>query len=279
MKLNNLFKHKLLIYSLAFLVVIYFFLNPATLSLRESIFYRIIERTVISLILIYYMAKKSKNINQLNTLILSGTIFLLWLPLIINHPRLILFIYFLFSSLSYLLLFISYLIKKTSNNVSLVVITIIFINAVYPIMRIRAIDGKTSHFWELALTIGIILMLFTITLVLKHKIVLKNKQDQIFLPLVVFMFTFLYIFLSLNALNYTLDSSEPEYKNGLIINKSIDAGYRTVTSYELVIKLTDDDEILLEVSESDYERLNINDLITIHQYEGFLDIPYYIYED
>lgn len=272
-------KTHLIVIIFLFIGFSFFFLSPLTLPLRETFVYQLAFRGVIALFLVYFMVKKpSKGNKWLENAIFIGIHSLLWGSLLPIDTRRLLLIFMSFSLISLLLLVYTYFKTKTLNNSLFVSVIFVYIIAVYPVLRITALDGKTSHFWQHALSFGVFMAGFCVILIRKYPHLINEKQDKYFAPILVMMVGFITMFLSLNSLNYTLDQSEANFVNGVVIDKDVDSGYRSITSYEVTLLLDNNQEIRLNVSQDVYEDSSLGESITINTYQGFFSIPYYIYE-
>jgi hypothetical protein len=100
-----------------------------------------------------------------------------------------------------------------------------------------------------------------------------KTSDYIFLILFP-LFTFCYAYGTVTLINWKADKSQAEIYETTIADKRVDDG--KVKTYHLVLKpwndLTENEDV--KVNYEDFQQVNINDNVTIHQYKGYFGMPW-----
>ena len=268
---------KIIIIVSIFFSLIYINLSPQLQNLRESVFYQIAFRVVITIILLYYGFFQTKIRNNFSLIVILFAVLFTWATFFDFPYKLILLILMIYG---YLVLFSSiiiYFISGYSNKLTIIISILSLIISILPALDVTSVDGSTSHFWFPSLMVGSILLIVAGYFSLYKPDLFKEKQNRFAIPLLSLMAGFSLVFLTLNSLNFILDASVSEKVEAVIIDMDVNTGYRQVTSYELKLSMNDE-EIELDVSQSQYYRLSLGDTIEISIYDGYFSIPYYVYE-
>lgn len=101
----------------------------------------------------------------------------------------------------------------------------------------------------------------------------RNKNGYVLMAIFP-LFTAFYSFGFVISINKIADSSTPQEFPTTVVKKRIDSG--KITTYHLVLspwgELTENEEV--KVSKSEFDSINIDEQVTVYQYEGFLKMPW-----
>jgi hypothetical protein len=101
----------------------------------------------------------------------------------------------------------------------------------------------------------------------------KKSSDYVFLILFP-LFTFCYGYGTVTLINWKADQSKPELYPTIVIDKKIEDG--KIKTYHLTLKfwggLTENEDV--KVDYNDFQQVNINDSVTVHQYRGYFSMPW-----
>lgn len=133
-----------------------------------------------------------------------------------------------------------------------------------------------AHFWKISLTLAAVGCVICIHLLLQGKIQLKDNRlsEQILLPILVCGVCFCVTWMTVQNLNYALDSSTPTRFETVITEKN-EYHSKSVTSYYLTIRLNGE-AVEMSVLSGEYERVQIGDAYPVLQYDGAFGDAYYI---
>lgn len=81
-------------------------------------------------------------------------------------------------------------------------------------------------------------------------------------------------FSAVSIINFRLDLKEPDVYSTTIIDKSSTSGYKGGRMYYIKVVLKDHRSVELKVSNEEYNNCDKSDTVEIHEYSGFLNIPY-----
>lgn len=108
----------------------------------------------------------------------------------------------------------------------------------------------------------------------------KERKEVAGVAIVFIVVTALFIsYLSLETLNFALDSSKPNAHICTIQDKKMRAGGRYRRAFWRIEIEIDGENKWIDISSSEYDFYRIGDTITINLYDGFLNEPYLITEN
>jgi hypothetical protein len=101
----------------------------------------------------------------------------------------------------------------------------------------------------------------------------KKTSDYVFLILFP-LFSFCYGYATVTLLNWKADHSKAELHQTIVTDKRIDDG--KIKTYHLVLKPWNGwiEEEDVKVDYDDFQRVNISDSVTVHQYKGYFSMPW-----
>jgi hypothetical protein len=126
----------------------------------------------------------------------------------------------------------------------------------------------------LGFVIGILLFMVSMVIYSKQN---NNKVFKFELLLATIFMAPISFFLLLNIMNYSLDFSEPTSHAYTITNLEVKSGFRNATAYKVYFEI-DGTTYNIGVTQSEFYAYQIEDLIEIQTYKGFLKQPYMIRE-
>lgn len=279
--MKNLIKPVVII--CAVFALMYISLFPELQYFRDSFYYDLLIFLIVDAIVLYVMFAKKLKTSKPSKIVLSLILFYPLLRYTDLTPRIKDLILYLHGLLIVLITVIVFINNHRHNNSSSVIekypmisgIFLMIISALITI-DINYID-KQSIFWIISGIIASLFTLLSILIVIRNKDNISDKQNLYAIPLLVMMIGFIFPALSLMFLNYALDTSEPIIYQAEVIEKEINQGGRSVTTYNLTI-VYEGKAIELGTSQSDYYQLNIGDFIEISKYVGAFKVSYLIYE-
>ncbi len=122
--------------------------------------------------------------------------------------------------------------------------------------------------------IGILIFMVSMVIYSKQN---NNKAFKLELLLATIFMAPISLFLLLNIINYSLDFSEPTSHEYTITNLEVKSGFRNITEYKVYFEI-DGTTYNVGVTQSEFYAYQIEDLIEIQTYKGFLKQSYMIRE-
>ena len=166
--------------------------------------------------------------------------------------------------------------KSYFEKYPLIVGLVLWIVSIAIVLDVDYID-KAKDPWLMILIVSLGLTVISIILVIHYKDDILDRQNLIFIPMLVFMGGFCFGYLSYLFLNYSLDTSVPIEYSAEIIEMDIDTGARSMTTYDLTI-IIEGEKFKISTSQSRYYQLSVGDEIVVNRYRGALNYEYMIYE-
>ncbi len=259
--------------------LMFLFNLPALQSVRDSLAFGIIIRTVFSLIPLYFTwIHKSKPEPVIAKLLSTLVAISIWLPFLIQSSQAITLIDMV---LFFLLLgYIIYLVLAKKTTFKVINFEAMYFGLLMLLMLgdYTFVDNSGGiHFWQASLIVAIISGIISFVLLKKGVISLKynRKSEKASVVILTFFAAFAISWATTSNLNYALDTQEPTEYIAIIEDKDMDLNSKSADEYEL--KLTFDGKTIeLNVSQSEYYAYEIGDKFPIKLYKGAFNEPYYI---
>lgn len=135
-----------------------------------------------------------------------------------------------------------------------------------------------NAFLLISLSLSITATIITVLLVIKFKDKIGEKQNRIWLPLCALLLVFFFSYIALTTINFCLDFSEPAIQSVEILDKKINSGARQATTFDLTVTINGKEKTISVPSNVYYEKER-GDFISISTYKGFLNEPYYFFDN
>ncbi len=260
---------------IVFLFGLVFYLNsPKTLEFRNSIVGKLLLCSVITAICLVVAFLKSNEIPWLGKSALIGFSILYTLFNFVSIGRYTLLVFYIFGIISIIIAIYLYFRKHVSYSSIICVGCFSLLSAFMVVLDLKTVSDFTFLLPTLIPTAVLTIISIFLTIKFSEKL---SKQNRVFVPLAALMFSFFGIWMSLNLFNFVFDNSLPSYETYEIIEKEINTGGRSPTTYDLTVK-NNEREFEISVSETSYYSVSVGEQITITFYEGALKEAYYVYE-
>lgn len=274
---------KIFLIVIAVFALMYVSLRPGLQYIRDSVYYTVFIILFIDGVVLYVMFSRSLQTSLPTKIVLSSFLIyplLRYTELTVREKDLLLYAVGLMIILTTVLVYLYKLKRNTKKQVfekyPMITGILIVIRAVAVILDIQSID-KLSFIWILSGIISLVLTSVSILIVIRYKKKITDRQNIYAIPLLVLMISFIFPALSGMFLNYALDDSEPIVYQAEVIDKEIHQGGRSITTYNLFVKI-EGKEFELGTSQSEYYDLIIGDIIEVKKYEGAFNLSYLLYE-
>ncbi len=274
---------KIFLIVIAVFALMYVSLRPGLQYIRDSVYYTVFIILFIDGVVLYVMFSRSLQTSLPTKIVLSSFLIyplLRYTELTVREKDLLLYAVGLMIILTTVLVYLYKLKRNTKKQVfekyPMITGILIVIRAVAVILDIQSID-KLSFIWILSGIISLVLTSVSILIVIRYKKKITDRQNIYAIPLLVLMISFIFPALSGMFLNYALDDSEPLVYQAEVIDKEIHQGGRSITTYNLFVKI-EGKEFELGTSQSEYYDLIIGDIIEVKKYEGAFNLSYLLYE-
>lgn len=274
---------KIFLIVIAVFAFMYVSLRPGLQYIRDSVYYTVFIILFIDGVVLYVMFSRSLQTSLPTKIVLSSFLIyplLRYTELTVREKDLLLYAVGLMIILTTVLVYLYKLKRNTKKQVfekyPMITGILIVIRAVAVILDIQSID-KLSFIWILSGIISLVLTSVSILIVIRYKKKITDRQNIYAIPLLVLMISFIFPALSGMFLNYALDDSEPIVYQAEVIDKEIHQGGRSITTYNLFVKI-EGKEFELGTSQSEYYDLIIGDIIEVKKYEGAFNLSYLLYE-
>ncbi len=274
---------KIFLIVIAVFAFMYVSLRPGLQYIRDSVYYTVFIILFIDGVVLYVMFSRSLQTSLPTKIVLSSFLIyplLRYTELTVREKDLLLYAVGLMIILTTVLVYLYKLKRNTKKQVfekyPMITGILIVIRAVAVILDIQSID-KLSFIWILSGIISLVLTSVSILIVIRYKKKITDRQNIYAIPLLVLMISFIFPALSGMFLNYALDDSEPLVYQAEVIDKEIHQGGRSITTYNLFVKI-EGKEFELGTSQSEYYDLIIGDIIEVKKYEGAFNLSYLLYE-
>lgn len=144
------------------------------------------------------------------------------------------------------------------------------------ILNIQLIDKNSFLLIGLAggLVMGVILLLVILLIVSKHKDQTKFRLE---IALSFVLLSPLIFFILLNTINYSFDLSDPDIFEYEIVELKIETGFRKPIQYRVYFEI-EGNSYYVSVTQNDYYKYQVGDMIEVKVYQGFLNEPYRVNE-
>lgn len=274
---------KIFLIVIAVFAFMYVSLRPELQYIRDSVYYTVFIILFIDGVVLYVMFSRSLQTSLPTKIVLSSFLIyplLRYTELTVREKDLLLYAVGFMIILTTVLVYLYKLKRNTKKQVfekyPMITGILIVIRAVAVILDIQSID-KLSFIWILSGIISLVLTSVSILIVIRYKKKITDRQNIYAIPLLVLMISFIFPALSGMFLNYALDDSEPLIYQAEVIDKEIHQGGRSITTYNLFVKI-EGKETSLGTSQSEYYDLIIGDIIEVKKYEGAFNLSYLLYE-
>lgn len=274
---------KIFLIVIAVFAFMYVSLRPGLQYIRDSVYYTVFIILFIDGVVLYVMFSRSLQTSLPTKIVLSSFLIyplLRYTELTVREKDLLLYAVGFMIILTTVLVYLYKLKRNTKKQVfekyPMITGILIVIRAVAVILDIQSID-KLSFIWILSGIISLVLTSVSILIVIRYKKKITDRQNIYAIPLLVLMISFIFPALSGMFLNYALDDSEPIVYQAEVIDKEIHQGGRSITTYNLFVKI-EGKEFELGTSQSEYYDLIIGDIIEVKKYEGAFNLSYLLYE-
>lgn len=87
----------------------------------------------------------------------------------------------------------------------------------------------------------------------------------------------LIFFILLNTINYSFDLSDPDIFEYEIVELKIETGFRKPIQYRVYFEI-EGNSYYVSVTQNDYYKYQVGDMIEVKVYQGFLNEPYRVNE-
>jgi len=250
-------------------------LSPKFVDFRNSIGYFISLNIIITSIIIYLSYKKI-DMPLLGKLTIICYAVIIWVFIFTDIGRIRFLIYMVYAFINISIAIYIYIKIKIEFKSIWVFGALAYLSSFSPILKTNTID-TSFPFWQPAIVITILALSSTLLLMIKKPNLIEEKQDKIFVPLLAIIAGFIIPWLCICTLNFTLDQSTPTYESFIIIDKKIQTGSRSITSYELKVQ-RNEKSFYISVDDSVYYSFEIGDEFNLAIYNGAFNVKYYIYE-
>lgn len=252
---------------------------PSLQPMRDCWIYILINKTVISGIVLYFAWLSNKRPLLFERIMLSAFALLLWIPLLIKSDRTILLLQMAIFLVLFVLFVKHFLTDKKYNVVTITVtlfLGLIFIQTVKYYTYLH--NSGEIHFWQIAFIAAVIITLTFTVFLIRDKIQLKDDRisEKVAAPILVLGMSFILVAFMISNLNYVLDSSKPVAYAATILEKRIDTGYRKSTDYVFTANVNGEEKEF-NVDQSEYFHRKVGDSFMVLLYSGAFGHEYYIY--
>ncbi len=272
------FNRKSWIYTAIFILIwlglLFYLKSPKTLEFRNSIIGRLLLCSVITAICLVVAFLKSNEIPWLGKWVLIGYAFLYTLFTFVSLGRYTLLVFYIFGIISIIIAILLYFREHISFTSVIFVGCLSLLSAFMVVLDLKTVSEFTFLLPTLIPTAVLTIISIFLTIKFSEKL---SKQNRVFVPIATLFISFIGIWMSLNLFNFVFDNSLPSFETYEIIEKEINSGARSPTTYDLTVK-NSEREFEISVSETSYYSLSVGDQIIITFYEGALNEAYYVYE-
>ena len=251
--------------------------RPELQPMRDTILWKLLGKLALSGAVLYFAWIFPGHPPKQGQFIMTLMAFVFWQRMVLPSQRLLLLhiTVLVFWSAGYLLYL---MIRQKKNSEVLMFATCFFAIMLLDFMgEYVYVDGRDHH-WQISLVLALLAGGAACYLIFNGFIRLKDNRmsEKVCWCIMAAFVSFIVIWATANNLNYMLDVSEPEHFEACILDKEIDSSGKT-TEYEMTVVIGDQ-QIQLDVSQSDYFRYEIGETLPVELYEGFFNDPYYINE-
>lgn len=278
-KKNKWQSGKLLLLIAAAFLFMFVELRPELQPLRDSAAYDILFRLVISGLILYFTFFRKKKPSRPALTALVAAAWLPWQILVLPFPKLTVACVTLlgFSGVG-ILVYEQIRFRKHTEPLLYVTMFVLLLTVTFA-QDYTFVDVPNSfRYWQLSLLSALVCGAGAFWLVFRGILVLKDDRmsEKIAFGLGGLMLGFFLMYPLPQNLNYILDTSKPVYYQMPVVDKDINTGGKS-TTYYLYLEFRGQ-EISMTVSQSDYYRYALGDLVPVTLYQGAFDDPYYIME-
>ena len=278
-KKNKWQSWKLLLLIAASILFMFVELHPELQPLRDSAAYDILFRLVISGLILYFSFFRKKKPSRPAMVALVAAAWLPWQILVLPFPKLtVVCVTVLGFSGVGILVYEQIRFRKHTEPLLYVTMFILLLTFTFAQDYTFVDDPNGFRYWQLSLVSAVVCGALAFWLVFRGILVLKDDRlsEKVAFGLGGLMLGFFLMYPLPQNLNYVLDTSEPVYYQMPVVDKDINTGGKS-TTYYLYLEFRGQ-EISMTVSQSDYYRYALGDLVPVTLYQGAFDDPYYIME-
>lgn len=251
--------------------------RPELQPLRDTVLWKVTGKLLLSGVVLYFAWFSPGHPPRQGQIVMTLMAAVFWQTMILPSQRLLLLhiTVLVFWAVGYLLYLMIW--RKKSND------PLMFAAGFFAIMLLDFmgdyvyVDGRDHH-WQLSLVLALLAGGAACYLMFNGYIRLKDDRmsEKVCWCIMAVFAAFILTWATANNLNYMLDVSEPEHFDAYILDKEIDSSGKT-TEYEMTVVIGDQ-QIQMDISQSDYFRYEIGETLPVELYEGFFNDPYYINE-
>lgn len=250
--------------------------SPSATSKNHQTALPIVVNLIITGIVAYFsvLEIKSKKRDIFTLLFAALLVLYIWTKLflppkvIINISALIMVISLAYAVFKYL--------KRGESKSLLTGVSIYFsLNCIMQATSFSPTENESILFYALPAIFSVVCCAVAIVLILKNKYLKDiDLSEKFALAFLVLLLSAAISFCLLNNLNYSLETTEPQIKSGVIVDARINSGYRSITAFYLTVKI-DGKEIEIDVPSNEYYSNKIGSSYQVYYHEGFFKEPFY----